>query len=66
MAYQQSYYGYPGDLSYQDGMGETELMYYQDQYDQSYQFQQSQLPSDQQALMHRYSVTSCKFVHIFV
>ena len=61
MAYQQNYYGYSGDLGYQEGMGETELMYYQDQYDRNYQFQQSQMPLDQQSVMHRYSVTSCKF-----
>lgn len=61
MAYQQNYYDYPGDLGYQEGMEETELMYYQDQYDQYYQFQQSQLPSHQQSVMHRYSTTSCEF-----
>ena len=57
MAYQQSYY--PGEQGYQEGeqqlamsMGETELMYYQDQYRQQ--------GSEQQPIMHRYSVTSCK------
>ena len=64
MAYQQSYYGgYPGEQGYQEGeqqlamsMGETEMMYYQDQY---WQLQQMQ-GSEQQPAMHRYSVTSCK------
>jgi hypothetical protein len=65
MAYQQSYYGYPSEQGYQEGdqqlamaMGETELMYYQDQYSQQVQFQQQ--GSEQQPVMHRYSVTSCK------
>ena len=64
MAYQQDYYGYPGEQGYQEreqqlamSMGETELMYYQDQYRQQVQFQQG---SEQQPVMHRYSVTSCK------
>ena len=58
MAYQQNYYD---DLGYQEGMEDTELMYYQDQYDRNYQFQQSQLPVGQQSFMqHRYSISSCK------
>ena len=73
MAYQQGYYDQPAELGYQDdgqylGMGETEMMYYQDQYNQNgFQFQQAgqypgqQLPSSEyQPFTHRYSVTSCK------
>lgn len=72
MAYYQGYYDYPSDMGYQEdaqylGMGDTEMMYYQDQYDQNnLQFQQGnilehqQLLSGQRPIMHRHSVTSCK------
>ena len=78
MAYQQvqaGYYDYPAELGYQDdgqnlAMGETELMYYQDQYNQNnFQYQQplpgqypgqQLLSSEYQPVAHRYSVTSCK------
>ena len=68
MAY---YQGYSDDASYQPlagSMGETEMMYYRDQYEQHWQ--QQQLPGSlgqerlysgyQPTATHRYSVTSCK------
>ena len=67
MAY---YQGYSGGASYQPlagSMGETEMTYYRDQYEQNWQQQlpgslaQEQLYSGYQpAATHRYSVTSCK------
>ena len=66
MAYQE-YYGVPGyqEDGQQFAMGETELMYYQNLYEQELQFQQQslgqeQLPSGDRPVTHRYSITSCK------